>query len=164
MSFDLKSFFEVKFEPRTMDYPVPQLKAWFAKDEKPTWKICGIDGAAIGRADEAAGNENLTAQLFDSLLAANTPEIVAKVKEMVGRSVDKPKAIAKRIYHLQYGTPEQFESESGEKVGCSLDLAVRVCDNFPILFIELTNAILNLSGQGMQPVKLKASGKIQKSK
>jgi hypothetical protein len=155
MSFDLKSFFEVKFEPRQMDYPVPQLKAWFGKDEKPIWKICGIDGAAIGRADEAAGNENLTAQLFESLLAANTPEIVAKVKEMVGRSVDKPKAIAKRIYHLQYGSVEPE---------CSLDLAVRICDNFPILFIELTNAILNLSGQGMQPGKLKPSGKTPKSK
>jgi hypothetical protein len=155
MSFDLKSFLETKFEPREMDYPVPQLKAWFGKDEKPTWKICGIDGAAIGRADEVAGNENLTAKLFDSLLAANTPEVVAQVKEMVGRSVDKPKSIAKRIYHLQYGSVDPV---------CSLDLAVRICDNFPILFIELTNAILNLSGQGMQPGKSKASGKTQKSK
>jgi hypothetical protein len=155
MSFDLKSFLEVKFEPRTMDYPVPQLQEWFGKDEKPTWKIQGIDGAAIGRADEVAGNENLTAKLFDSLLAANTPEVVAQVKEMVGRSVDKPKSIAKRIYHLQYGSVDPV---------CSLDLAVRVCDNFPILFIELTNAILNLSGQGMQPGKSKASGKTPKSK
>jgi hypothetical protein len=155
MSFDLKSFLETKFEPREMDYPVPQLKAWFGKDEKPTWKICGIDGAAIGRADEVAGNENLTAKLFDSLLAANTPEVVEQVKELVGRSVDKPKSIAKRIYHLQYGSVDPV---------CSLDLAVRVCDSFPILFIELTNAILNLSGQGMQPGKSKASGKIQKSK
>ena len=155
MSFDVKSFLETKFEPRTMDYPVPQLKGWFPEGENPVWKIQSLDGGAIGRADEAAGNENITGKLFDGLLAANSAEVVAQVKELIGRSVDKPKAIAKRIYHLQYGSVDPV---------CTLELAVRLCDNFPVLFLELTNAILTLSGQGFEPGKSKPSGKIQKSK
>lgn len=155
MPFDAKSFCEQVFEPRTMDYPVPQLKKWFPKDEKPVWKIRSLTGAEIGQADEAAGNSELTGKLFDSLLSANAPEVAAKVKELVGQSKEKPQAVAKRIYHLQYASVDPE---------CPLEIAVKLCDNFPILFLEISNAILVLSGQGYIPKKSGPSGKTKKSK
>ena len=153
MSLNVKSFMETAFEPRTREFPVPQLKQWFDKGEKAVWKIRSLSGAEIGQADEASGNSELTGKLFDSLLSANAPEVVAKVKELVGQSGDKPKSIAKRIYHLQKASVDPE---------CSLELAVKICDNYPILFLEITNAILVLSGQGNQPGKLPPSGGTKK--
>jgi hypothetical protein len=153
MSFNSKKFLQEQFEPRTMDFPVPQLADWFDDGEKAIWKIQGLTGAQLGNADEAANNEGVTGKLFNSLLSANSKEVVEQVKELLGRTDDKPRTMAKRIYHLQYGSVDPE---------CSLDLAVRLCDNFPVLFLELTNAILNLSGQGFVPGKSKPSGETKK--
>lgn len=154
MSFDTKGFMSVAFERRQQDFKVPQLKDWFEKGSKAVWKIQSLSGAEIGKADEAAGNETLTGQLFNSMMSANSPEVVAKVKELVGRSTDKPKQIARRIYHLQYGAVDP---------ACTLEMAVRICDHYPILFLDITNAILTLSGQGsVAPGKSKPSGTTKK--
>jgi len=155
MPFDAKKFLEEKFKPRRKSYPVPQLASWFPKGEKPVWVIKSIGGAEIGWADESVGNEALTDKILGALTAMNSADVVDKVRELMGRSGDKPKTIAKRIYHLIYGSEDPV---------CTLELAVRLCDNFPVLFLELTNGILMLSGQGFEPGKSPPSGKTQKSK
>jgi len=155
MPFDAKKFLEEKFEPRRKSYPVPQLASWFPKGEKPVWVIKSIGAAEIGRADESVGNEAMTDKILTALTAMNSEEVVDKIRELMGRSGDKPKTIAKRIYHLIYGSVDPV---------CTLELAVRLCDNFPVLFLELTNEILMLSGQGFEPGKSPPSGKTQKSK
>jgi hypothetical protein len=155
MPFDAKKFLETKFEPRTKKYPVPQLKDWFPEGEKAVWIIKSIGAADIGRADESVGNEAITDKILTALTAMNSADVVDKIKELMGKSGDKPKTIAKRIYHLMYGSVDPV---------CTLELAVRLCDNFPVLFLELTNEILMLSGQGFEPGKSPPSGKTQKSK
>ena len=155
MPFDAKKFLETRFEPRTKSYPVPQLKDWFPDGEKTVWIVRSIGAAEIGRADESVGNEAMTDKILTALTAMNSAEVVDKIRELMGKSGDKPKAIAKRIYHLMYGSVDPV---------CTLELAVRLCDNFPVLFLELTNEILMLSGQGFEPGKSPPSGKTQKSK
>ena len=151
MSFDIKGFLNERFEPRTVDYPVPILKPWFSNGKKPVWTIRSITAAEIGRADEAVANEGLTTQILEAVTSMNSPEVSAKIKELVGKSGDKPKTIAKRIYHLMYGSVSPK---------CDLELAVKLCDTFPVVFYELTNEILQLSGQGFQPGKSKPSGEM----
>ena len=155
MPFDVKKFLETKFEPRTKKHPVPQLKDWFAEGEKAVWILKSIGAAEFGRADESVGNEAMTDKILTALTAMNSEDVVTKIKELMGKSGDKPKSIAKRIYHLMYGSVDPV---------CTLELAVRLCDNFPILFLELTNEILMLSGQGFEPGKSLPSGETQKSK
>lgn len=154
MSFDIKKFINERFEPRTFDYPVPVLKPWFSNGKKPVWKIRSIDAAEIGRADEAVANEGLTTQILEAVTSMNSPEVAAKIKDLMGKSGDKPKTIAKRIYHLMYGSVDPK---------CDLELAVKLCDTFPVTFYELTNEILSLSGQGFEPGKLRPSGKTKES-
>jgi len=155
MPFDAKKFLETKFEPRKKSYPVPQLADWFPDGEKAVWIIKSIGAAEFGRADEAAGNEGMSDKILGALTAMNSADVVTKIKELMGKSGDKPKSIAKRIYHLIYGSDDPV---------CTLELAVRLCDMFPVLFLELTNEILMLSGQGFEPGKSPPSGKTQKSK
>lgn len=154
MSFDIKGFLKERFEPRTTDHPVPNLKQWFKNGDKPVWTIRSITAAEIGRADEAVANEGLTTQILEAVTSMNSPEVSEKIKELVGKSGDKPKTIAKRIYHLMYGSVDPK---------CDLELAVKLCDTYPVVFYELTNEILSLSGQGFAPGKSKPSGKTTES-
>lgn len=154
MSLDTKRFMQEQFERRKQDFPVPQLAEWFGKGEKAIWPIWSMTGAEIGRANEAAESAPIVDKLFEALLSTNDKEAVAEVRKLIGRDENKPEAIAKRIYHLQFGTQNP--------PGCSLEVAVRLCDNFPVLFLEITNAILALSGQGFEKKKLTPSGKTRK--
>ena len=125
MSFDIKAFINEQFTPRTVDYPVPKLKDWFKNGEKPVWKIRSLNGAEIGRADEAVQNEGMTAKILEAVTSMNSTEVATQIKELMGKSDGKPKSIAKRIYHLMYGSVEPE---------CNLELAVKVCDFFPVVF------------------------------
>ena len=160
MSLDIKKFLNQQFEPRVKDVPVPQLKPWFAsngkgkdksdkvtdiKDAKPpVWTIRALNADEIGRADEAVANEGVTTQLMEALTSMNSPEVSEKVKELMGASKDTPKTIAKRTYHLIYGSVEPK---------CDYELAGKLRNTFPVIFYELTNEILQLSGQGFDPKK-----------
>ena len=93
-------------------------------------------------------------RLFESLMSGNSEKVIEKVKELVGRTGDKPQSVAKRIYHLHFGT--------ADPPGCKFEVAAKLCDTFPVLFLELTNKILELSGQGFEPGKPEPSGKIKK--
>lgn len=162
MAFDKKAFISAKFEPRTMDYPVPGLKLFFDNGDKAVWKIRSLTGSEIGRADEAVQNEGFTAKILEAVTSMNSSEVAAQVKELMGRSGDKPQSIKKRIYHLIYGSVEPclINEKTGE---ANYEIAVNLCENYPIIFLELTNEILRLSGQGFEPGKSKPSGETKKS-
>lgn len=160
MSLDIKKFLNQQFEPRIKNVPVPQLKPWFtsngqSKDDDgnvidikdaqpPVWKIRALNADEIGRADEAVANEGVTNQLLEALTSMNSPEVSEKVKELMGASKDTPKTIAKRTYHLIYGSIDPK---------CDYELAGKLRNTFPVIFYELTNEILQLSGQGFDPKK-----------
>lgn len=155
MSLDIKSFLNEQFQPRIKNMPVPQLAQWFKNGDKPVWKIRSLGADEIGRADEAVANEGVTTKLMEALTSMNSPEVSEKVKELMGKSSDTPKTIAKRVYHLMYGSIDPK---------CDYELAGKLRSNFPVIFYELTNEILQLSGQGFEPGKSKPSGKTKESK
>jgi hypothetical protein len=153
MAFDHKRFLADKFEPRSLDISVPWLKNYFSEDEKPIWTVKSLNGAEIGRADELTSTNKLATAMLEALLSSNAPETAKRVKELLGRSDEKPREVAKRIYHLHFASV---------KPKCPLELAVKICDSNGVLFYELTNNILVVSGQGYEPGKSKPSGKIKK--
>jgi hypothetical protein len=158
--FDAKAFMEAKFERRVQDFPVPVLKSWFPKKEKPVWKIQSLNGKEIGLANEwAEKSGDLKTKIVTALTTANSPEVARKISDLMGNTEDKSLEFAKRIYYLHYGIrPGPFSGEEGAPA-CPLDMAVKICDQFPILFLNITTAILNLSGEGaISEKKLKPSG------
>jgi hypothetical protein len=177
MGLDIKAFLQERFEPRTKEVPVPQLKPWFSNGNKktdgkvvdikgeaevPVWKIRSLDADEIGRADEAVANENMSQQLLEALTSMNSAEVSERVKALMGKSNDTPKTVAKRTYHLIYGSvdPLLYNRETGE---CNFELVGKLRKTFPVIFYELTNEILSLSGQGFEPGKSKPSGVTKES-
>ncbi|MBN1664836.1 MAG: hypothetical protein JW943_14645 [Deltaproteobacteria bacterium] len=150
MGFDTKAFLKAKFKPRTEAVPVPELTDFFPNGESPLWTVRGLTGQELGFASEAAERtKNITA-IIDGLVAGNHESKTKAVRDLLGIGGQTPTDIAKRIEHLTMGSVNP---------PCTQELAVRLCETFPIEFYQLTNRIMALTGRGQEPGKSKPSGK-----
>jgi hypothetical protein len=154
MAFDSKKFLKTKFTPRTESVPVPDLQAFFPEKAKAVWTVRGLTGQELGRAAEAAERNKNVASLLEALVSAEAKEKAEAVKELLGVGGGVPQDIAKRLEHLVLGSVDP---------PCTLDLAVRLCESFPVEFYQLTNAIIQLTGRGQMPGKQQPSGGTAKS-
>lgn len=155
MSFDAKRFMKTKWEPRTEEVPVPALADFFSAGAKAVWKVRGLTGQEIGQANEAPDNFKTMAAAVEALAGAQAmKEKVTAIRDLLGLGGKTPADIAKRLEHLTLGSVDP---------PCTLDLAVRLCEAFPIEFFELTNRILKLSGLGKVPGKQPPSGETPES-
>lgn len=153
--FDAKRFMKTKWQPRTEDVPVPGLKGFFPEGENPVWKVRGLTGQEIGQANEAPDNFKTMAAAVEALAGAQAmKEKVSAIRDLLGLGGKTPADVAKRLEHLVLGSVDP---------PCTLDLAVKLCEAFPIEFFELTNKILRLTGLGQMPGKQPPSGEIPKS-
>ena len=171
MPFATKKFLKTKFTPRTEDVPVPDMKEFFEDDDgekqppsspfikgeskPPVWKVRGLTGQELGRAAEASEkNKNMSA-IIEALSGQASKEKAEALKNMLGvGSAMVPADIAKRIEHLVIGSVDPV---------CTPDLAVRICEVFPVEFYQITNKIMQLTGQGQMPGKQPPSGETEKS-
>jgi hypothetical protein len=149
MSFDAKKFLKTKWQPRTEDYPVPDLAAFFPEGTPAVWLVRGLTGQELGRAAEAADRNKSVAAILEGLVSADMKEKAESVRNLLGIGGDAPADIAKRIEHLTLGSVDP---------PCTQELAVRLCEVFPIEFYQLTNKIMELSGKGQMPGKPQPSG------
>jgi len=147
--FDTKKFKKTKFQNRTEEVPVADLAEFFDEGESPVWVVRGLTGQEVGQTKEAAAkNKNLSA-VIEALEAAAKSEKVQGLTKALG--VDEiPQNIAERFEQLTLGSVEPT---------CDVDLARLLCERYPVMFYELTNKILALTGKGMEPGKPKGSGK-----
>jgi hypothetical protein len=154
MSFDSKKFLKTKFVPRTEDVPVPDLQAFFPEGSKAIWKVRGLTGQELGRAAEASERNRNIVAIIEGLTAEAAADKAEALKDLLGVGGSTPQDIAKRLEHLTIGSVDP---------PCTLDLAVRLCEVFPVEFYQLTNKILTLTGQGQSPGKQPPSGVTGKS-
>lgn len=154
MGFDVKKFKKEKFVPRQESVAVPRLAPWFEGDA--VWTVRALEGNELGRCNDLADkNRRLITDIVEGIASGSTPETIEAVKALVGLSGDVPDENARRIEYLQAGSVAPI---------CDLELAIRVNAFFPVQFRELTNKILQLTGQGYEVGKLPASGIAQTSK
>lgn len=149
MPFDKKAFLKAGFRPREKAVPVPDLKQFFAKGEKRVWKVRGLEGVELGRANEAAERNRNIAAVLEGLVAQGQKKKVDSMRELLGIGDQTPSDIAKRIEMLVIGSVEPE---------CDLDLALKLCKTFPVEFFSITNWIIRLTGQGHEPGKARPSG------
>jgi len=154
MTFDAKKFLKTKFTPRTEEVPVPDLQAFFPEGARAVWTVRGLTGQELGRANEAAERNKNVAAILEGLAGGAAKEKAEAVKELLGVGGSTPQDIAKRLEHLVTGSVDP---------PCTQELAVRLCETFPVEFYLITNRIVHLTGQGQMPGKQPPSGETPKS-
>jgi hypothetical protein len=154
MGFDAKKFLKTKFTPRTDEVPVPDLQAFFPEGAKAVWTVRGLTGQEVGRANEAAERNKNIAAILEGLTAESAKDKAEALKELLGIGGNTTADIAKRLEHLTVASVDPK---------CTLDLAVRICEVFPVEFFQITNKITILTGQGQMPGKQQPSGATGKS-
>lgn len=150
MAFDPKKFLKEKFIFRTEAVPVPDLREWFGEGDEPLWVVRGLTGQELGKVKEAPSRYKKMSGILEGLMSAVSKEVVDSVKSAIGQGAgETPDDVAIRIDQLITASVDPK---------CTLDLAVRLCEVFPIEFYMLTNKITILTGQGQMPGKPKPSG------
>ncbi|MHC4361375.1 MAG: hypothetical protein ACYSTZ_01005 [Planctomycetota bacterium] len=156
MVFDVKGFMGEQYVPREAEVPItePELKRFFNSDESPVWKVKGLTGNELGRANDVAEKNRDLRAIVEGVMSDNSKQKADALKKLVGISDDVPNDIAKRIEHLVAGS-----------VAPKMDhqMAVKLCEKFPVEFYTLTTKIIELTGHGHVPGKPKPSGKAKKS-
>ena len=152
--FDSKKFLQTQFIPREETVPVPDMKDYFPEGEKPEWKVRGLTGAELARANEAVARNRNMAAILEGLVSQENQKKIDSVKQLIGIDGKVPDDIAKRVEMFIMGSVETMDTET----------AIKVCTTFPVEFFEITNKITVLTGQGHVPGKVKLSGQTQASK
>lgn len=154
MGFDTKKFGKEKFTPREQDVPVPDLKDYFGDGEPAVWRVRGLTGIEIGQSAEASSRNQTMISILEGLTSTSSKDKVDAVKNLIGLGSDAPQDVAKRIEHLVLASINPV---------CTQDIAVKLCEAFPIEFYQITNTIMELTGKGKMPGKQMPSGTMKES-
>lgn len=150
MSFDDKKFMNEKFVDNIDDVPVPELKKYFTGkgSKNPVWKVRQLYGAEIGVTKQAAEKNKDYAAIIAALQQEKVSEKLEALQAIFNFGSQKTNDIAERLHRMTLASIEPK---------CSLDLAIKICKAKPVAFYAITNKIMELTGEGMQPGKQKSS-------
>lgn len=155
---DLQKFLSASFVHRQAEVPIAEdalAQSLFDDDEPRVWVVRGLNSAEMGRVNEAAeGNlENVRAMV--EAMAGEGDKAEAIRKALGISSQDVPRDVSRRIEMLTQGSVSPLLGTENR------DVAVKLAENFTTVFYDLTNRILNLTGQGAELGKPKRSGQTQ---
>lgn len=155
---DIQKFLNASLRPRESEVSVPDLGAFFPEGtEDPKWTVRGLTAAELGRANEAAESRQESLKSLVEALAGDGDK-ATEIRKTMGLSDEEvPGDISKRIEMLVAGS---VDPEIGQE---NRDVAVRLAESYPTVFYQLTNTIMNLTGQGAELGKRKGSGKTRES-
>lgn len=137
MSFDLERFRTLTLTPRQAAVTVTELAPLFG-EAAPVWTVRGLTGEELARANDASARAKLYAATVEALASAAHSEQAEALKTLMGVN-EVPEDLAKRFDHLTFGSVEPAISRED---------AVRLFASHPIVAYQLTNKILELTGQG----------------
>ena len=145
MSFDSERFVSAQFTARTKAVSVPALEEFF--DEEPhEWIVRGISSNELHRAHIAESTQKDVSKIIQAI--TSTGDQAKEIRKAIGMGDGTPGEIAKRLQMLVAG------SVSPE---ITMPVAAKLAENFPIEFLQLTNEITLLTGQGAEMVKPEAA-------
>lgn len=150
--FNKTAFSKANFIPRTEEVTLEGLADWF--DGKPVWIIRGLSFEELARADLKADQTETMIAVVEALSGGNKSEQVESIKEVLGMGENIPAQMVKRLEMFVMGSVEPE---------IDLPVAVKVAENFPVEFKQLTDKIITLTGQGRVVGKQKGFGNKQKS-
>lgn len=147
MPFDKKKFAKTAFVSRTQAVPLPDLQEFFPEGEKPVWIVRNLTGPELGKVNEAADRNKSIAAILDGIISADAKDKVDALKASLGLDNSTPNDIVRRMEILTIGSVDPAIDH---------ELAVKLCEYYPIEFFELTNTITQLTGQGAEIKKKQA--------
>lgn len=145
MPFNAEKFEAAKFEARKRRVSVSALAVFFDDNESPEWEVRGLTASELHRAMEASRKQGTIESIVKAIAA--TGDQSAAIRKALGLSGDTPGEIAKRLEMLVMGSVNPV---------VTLPQAVKLAEAFPIEFLQLTNEITELTGQGYELVKPEA--------
>ena len=154
MGFDTRRFLKTKFRHRTEGIPVPRLTEFFPEGEAPVWTVRGLTGQEVGRCRAAAEARKDKTSIMDGLLGGSPPEKAQAIRQMMNLNGEVEEDVVRRIAQVATASLEPKGTE---------ELAVALCENFPVEFYLISNTILILTGLGREPGKPQPSGVTQES-
>lgn len=146
MPFNSARFEQAKFEPRKARIAVEALAPFFDPDEPAEWEVRGLSASELHQAMEASTRQGSIESIIKAL--ATKADQAKAIRQALGLAGDTPGEIAKRIEMLVSGSVQPQ---------IDMPTAVKLAENFPIEFLQLTNKISELTGQGADLVKPKAA-------
>ncbi|VVT02747.1 conserved hypothetical protein [Marinobacter salarius] len=164
-NFDLANFRKAKFQERVEDVPLSGLTAAGfggyegdgdeAKPVPVVFRVRGLTAEELAKASQEADKSKLLVKTLEKL-AGSEAEKIQGMMEALGISEDSPPDLAKKLAHVEMAViaPKLKRQD-----------VVRIAEAYPTDFLELSNQIYDLTGQGkVALVKRKPSGKNQTSK
>ena len=145
MAFDTRSFINAEFVQRTEAVNVPGLAKWFTGE--PLWVVRGLTASELSKTLDSSNRQRSIDSIIKSI--AQNESVVNELRQTLGLTNDTPQDIVKRL--------EQLTIASIDPV-IDFTVAVRLAESFPIEFYQLTNAIIALTGMGMDLKKSPTSG------
>ena len=139
MGFDVTKFTQAKFSARSEKFEVQGLSEFFPEGEEPLVTLRGLTAEELAVSDQRADNAGSMAALLESVLATSVKDKVQGIRGLLGLGTDTPRAHVKRLALIQFGMTDPALSESD---------IVRLGDAFPIEFYQISNRIVELTGQG----------------
>jgi hypothetical protein len=150
---DLHAFLNATLQPRQQRVPVPELAHWLLPGAEAVWVVRGLSAAEMARANDAAEGGLAKVRALVAALAGDAATKAADIRKTLGLSSDDvPADISRRIEMLAAGSVNPALGPDNR------DVAVKLAEDFPSQFYLLTNAIINLTGQGAELGKPKRSG------
>lgn len=136
--FDAERFNTATLALREQTVEVPQLAEFFKG--KPEWTVRGLTGEEVALVNEAQERSRNLETLIEAIASGGSGKRVTEgIKEALGLGDEVPADITRRIEMLILGSVQP---------ACDREMAIRLSTFFPTVFYELTNTILNLSGEG----------------
>lgn len=150
--FNRNKFIKQKFEHRTDVVSVPALSDWFDDTDEPEWIVRNLSGNEMALCQEASIKNKNIAAVTEALVTSGQNEKVKALRKIIGNSDDVCADLAKRLELIVYGSVEPI---------IEMDIAIKLAENFPVEFMQITNKITILTGLGASKSKPKPSGETQ---
>jgi len=139
MPFDKNKFITTRFIPRQEELEFKDLQAFFDENEKPVFTVKGLTGVEYAKAREAADRNKDIQAIFEGLASSKSKNKTEAIKDLLNLGNDVPQIIAIKLELFLYGLVEPEPD---------LDFAKKLCKNFPIEFLQITQKIEELTGMG----------------
>jgi hypothetical protein len=148
MAIDLKIFRKAKFNDRLEEILLPELAGF--SDGEPVWKVRGLNGTEWAKVQDSGDMNKTLAAVAEGFAAGGQKETADVIKHLLGGGTDQPTPDQVLRYSiLVFGSVEP----KVERVD-----AIKLAQNYPAEFYQLTNAIVRLTGLGREPGKRPGSG------
>lgn len=142
MAFDATKFESIEFKDRTEKIPVPDLKQFFGKKEKPIWEVRGLTAHELAIVNNAVEANKGKAELLDAISEGTSDEkmeAVRKAMNILKVSDSVPGDLIRRHQTLVMGSINPV---------CSEELAVKLGNNYPTVLFQISQKIYALTGMG----------------